>query len=318
MKKRTLFLSGSIATTLLAAATTVTGILMTNRIMYIKKKDDAFILERETTAKRFDEVWYEGCPKEVLNIESPNGYSISGIYLKPLETKNTVIICHGVTENKINSMRYARMFERLGFNAVVYDHRRHGESEGKTTSYGHYEKFDLQAVVTTIRNIIGPDAILGIHGESMGAVTTLLYAGTLSDEADFYVSDCAFSNFPELLKRIFEHTIPVDAKYTLPLADFFMKIRDGYSVKEVMPIDAVKNIEHPVLFVHSAPDDFIPSTMSEELYEAKPEPKMIKIFEQGAHAKSFNEAPGDYEQTVAKFLHDYVPAYRNETKSLID
>lgn len=38
MKKRTLFLSGSIATTLIAAATTATGVLMTNRLMYIKKK----------------------------------------------------------------------------------------------------------------------------------------------------------------------------------------------------------------------------------------------------------------------------------------
>lgn len=317
MKKRTLFLSGSIATTLIAAATTATGVLMSNRLMYIKKKDDAFILEREVSSKRFDEAWYEGCPKEVLSIESPNGYMISGIYLKPLETKNTVIICHGVTENKINSMRYARMFERLGFNSVVYDHRRHGESEGKTTSYGYYEKFDLQAVVTKIREQIGEDAILGIHGESMGAATTLLYAGTIEDSADFYISDCAFSNFPQLLKGIFENVVPIGAKYTIPFADFFMRVRDGYSVKDVMPIDAVEHIEKPVLFIHSTPDDFIPSTMSEELYESKPEPKRLKLFDQGAHAKSFNENPGDYEQTVAKFLHDFVPAYRQETKTLL-
>ena len=317
MKKRTLFLSGSIVTTLIAAATTATGVFMTNRLMYIKKKDDAFILEREVSSKRFDEAWYEGCPKEVLSIESPNGYLISGVFLKPLETKNTVIICHGVTENKINSMRYARLFERLGFNAVVYDHRRHGESEGKTTSYGHYEKFDLHAVVTKVREQIGNDAILGIHGESMGAATTLLYAGTIEDNADFYVSDCAFSNFPQLLKGIFESTVPIDAKYTITFADFFMRIRDGYSFTEVMPIEAVANIEKPVLFIHSTPDDFIPSTMTEELYEAKPEPKKLKLFDQGAHAKSFNENPGDYEQTVAKFLHDYVPAYRNETNTLL-
>ena len=317
MKKRTLFLSGSIVTTLLAAATTVTGIAMTNRLMYIKKKDDAFILEREISSKRFDEAWYKSCPKEILAVESPNGYTISGIFLKPLETKNTVIICHGVTENKINSMRYARMFERLGFNAVVYDHRRHGESQGKTTSYGHYEKFDLQAVVAKVREEIGPDALLGIHGESMGAATTLLYAGTLADDADFYVADCAFSNFPKLLKIIFESAVPIDAKYTIPFADFFMRIRDGYSVTEVMPIDAVENIKNPVFFIHSTPDDFIPSTMSEELYEAKPEPKSLKLFDKGAHAKSYNENPGDYEQAVAKFLHDYVPAYRNETDTLL-
>ena len=46
---------------------------------------------------------------------------------------------------------------KLGFNAVVYDHRRHGESGGKTSSYGHYEKFDLQAVVAALKKRKGHD-----------------------------------------------------------------------------------------------------------------------------------------------------------------
>ena len=142
MKKKFVLASG-LATT---AITTAVGYLVTNKLMYIKKKDDAFIYEREQHAERFDEAWYEACPKDLLTIASPNGYSIKGIFLKPLQTSNTVIICHGVTENKINSMKYARMFEHLGFNAVVYDHRRHGESEGKTTSYGHYEKLVVQVL----------------------------------------------------------------------------------------------------------------------------------------------------------------------------
>ena len=120
-------------------------------------------------------------------------------------------------------MKYARMFEHLGFNAVVYDHRRHGESEGKTTSYGHYEKLDLQKVVQAIREEIGENALLGIHGESMGAATMLLYAGTVENGADFYVSDCAFSNFPKLLEKVFRETVPIPSKYTIPFANVFLK-----------------------------------------------------------------------------------------------
>lgn len=211
-------------------------------------------------------------------------------------------------------MKYARMFERLGFNAVVYDHRRHGDSEGKTTSYGHYEKFDLQAMVQAVRETIGNDALLGIHGESMGAATTILYAGSLESNADFYISDCAFSNFPDLLTSIFKDSlIP---KYTIPFANVFLRLRDGYSLSEVNPLKAVIDIEKPVLFIHSAPDTFIPADMSKQLYEAKKGSKMLKIFEKGAHAKSFNESPLEYEQTVAKFLHDYVPQYRIENDTL--
>ncbi|MEK4228891.1 alpha/beta hydrolase [Solibacillus sp. FSL H8-0538] len=306
MKKKIVFFS-SIATTILATVTAISGILLTNRLMYIKPKDPTFVYERETKARRFDEVWYNECPKQELSISSPNGYTIKGIFLKPLETTNTIIICHGVTENKINSVKYARMFERLGFNMVVYDHRRHGDSGGKTTSYGYYEKFDLGAVVQEIRSIIGEDALLGIHGESMGAATTLLYAGTVNDGGNFYISDCAFSDFRELLYLIIKHTISFNFRAAVPISDLFMRLRDGYSLRSVTPKEVVQHIKKPVLFIHSIPDEFIPYEMAEDLFKLKPDPKMLLLFDKGGHAQSFNESPEQYELLVKEFLYQFVP-----------
>lgn len=305
MKKKMFWLSG-LMTTAAASIAAYFGYSLSNKIMYIEKKDDDFIYDRELKARRFDENWYNNCRKQELTIDSPNGYPIKGVFLQPHDTKNTVIICHGVTENKINSIKYARMFVRLGFNAFVYDHRRHGESGGKTTSYGYYEKFDLEAVVKTVRSIIGDDAILGIHGESMGAATTLLYAGSLSDQADFYVSDCAFSDFEKLLYRIMITTTKFRTQIPVHLVNFFLKFRDGYIMRNIKPIDVVENIKKPVLFIHSKPDDFIPCEMTEEMYERKQGPKAIKLFDIGAHAKSFNENPQEYEEVVRKFIDEFV------------
>lgn len=309
MKKK-FMLASSIATTFLATATALSGFMLTNRLMYIKPKDAAFIYEREVKAKRFDEAWYNGCLKEELSIQSPNDYTVKGIFLKPLATRNTMIICHGVTESKMNSIKYARMYERLGFNTIVYDHRRHGDSGGKTTSYGHYEKFDLQAIVQAVKKIIGEDALLGIHGESMGAATTLLYAGTVEDHASFYISDCAFSDFRELLARIVKNSLSIDFKFAVDITNIFVRMRDGYSFDHVNPKLAVKNIKNPTLFLHSEPDDFIPSSMTEQLFEAKPDAKMLKIFKDGAHAQSFNESPFEYEQVITRFLHEFLGNYR--------
>lgn len=303
MKKRT-WLIPTITASVAAAAVSSLGMHISNRIMYIKKKEDTTILQREIDAKRYDEAWFQQCTKDTLTIDSPNGYLLKGYFLRPLGTPNTVIICHGVTENKINSARYARMFERLGFNTVIYDHRRHGESGGKTTSYGHYEKFDLQAVVKHVRHMVGEHATIGIHGESMGAATTLLYAGTVADDADFYISDCAFSSFRALLATIMTSELKM---HTLPyhIGQFFVRLRDGYSIGSVTPIDAVRHIEKPVLFLHSLPDAYIPANMSVDLYNAKADQKALHLFEHGAHAQSFNVNPAEYEEVVARFLRQY-------------
>lgn len=315
MKKKKIFWFSTIITTIASVLTTIFGFALTNRLMYIQKKDDAFILDRELKANRFDEKWFNSIKKDEFTIDSPNGYPIKGIFLQPCPTKNTVIICHGVTENKINSIKYARMFERLGFNSFVYDHRRHGESGGKTTSYGYYEKFDLAAVVKTVRSVIGEEAILGIHGESMGAATMLLYAGSIGNHVDFYISDCAFSDFEELLRHIVKNSTRISPNIPIHLADLFLRFRDGYRFKNVAPKDVVPNIKKPVLFIHSIPDSFIPCQMTEEMYELKKGPKRLKLFERGLHAQSFNENPVEYEETVRNFLQEYV---MNERENGLD
>jgi fermentation-respiration switch protein FrsA (DUF1100 family) len=289
----------------MTAGAAVFGFMLTSRLMYMKKKDDAFILDREITAKRFDEAWFNSVQKTEKWIDSPNRYPVKAIFLEPLKTKNFVVICHGVTENKINSVKYARLFERLGFNSVVYDHRRHGDSGGKTTSFGHYEKKDLQAIVKAVKEYAGDEAIIGIHGESMGAATTILYAGTLEDHAQFYIADCAFSDFTDQLMYLMKKETPLRTIYALKLADVFLRVRDGYSMKLVSPREAVTHIEKPVLFIHSLLDDFILPEMTQELYDLKQGPKQLKLFEIGAHAQSFNQNTEEYEKTVAEFLHTY-------------
>ncbi|MHA6261187.1 alpha/beta hydrolase [Sporosarcina sp. CAU 1771] len=304
MKRRFLYIAG-ILSGIATALMTLFGILLTNRIMYIKMKDPDLVMRREVLAKRFDQRWYDTVRKEDMWIKSSNGYLLRVVFLKPLETKRTVIICHGVTENKINSVKYARLFERLGFNSVIYDHRRHGDSGGKTTSFGYYEKIDLKEIVTAIREIIGKDALLGIHGESMGAATTILYAGTFEDEADFHIVDCPFSDSSEQVLHILRKDTPLRNAMVIRIGNLFMRMRDGYSLKHVSPREVVGNIKKPMLFIHSLEDDFILPYMTEELFEAKQGDKMLKLFPKGGHAKSYNDNPREYTKTVKEFLDTF-------------
>lgn len=304
LKRRVMYITG-IVSSIFTAIFTVFGILVTNRMMYLKIKDSEFILQRETLAKRFDRQWYETVRKDDIWIPSPNGYNLRAVFLHPLDTTRTVVICHGVTENKVNSIKYARLFERLGFNSVIFDHRRHGDSGGKTTSFGFYEKIVLKEVVAAVRKRVGKRALVGIHGESMGAATTLLYAGTYEDEADFYISDCPFSDFSEQLLHIIRTELPLKTAMSLRIANLFLKIRDGYTSAAVSPREVMKYIDKPVLFIHSLEDKFILPHMTEELYALKKGDKMMKLFEKGAHAKSYNDNPEEYLRVVQTFLNRF-------------
>lgn len=285
---------------------TTIGMIFTNIVMFMKKKTDDEILERETQEGRLtlDEV--ESLKKEDVSIQSRFGYMIKGWFVKGTDKKRVIIISHGVTQNKLNSIKYMKLFLERDWNVLLYDHRRHGETGGKTTSYGHYEKFDLESVVSWVKEKLGDDSTIGIHGESMGAVTTLLYAGMIEDGANFYIVDCPFSDFEAQLKYLLKVDYKVPAPLVLPFANVFLKLRDGYSIKDVSPVSVIQNIKNPVLFIHSAKDDYILPEMTMELYKMKEGPKQMLIAEKGKHAYSFADNKEAYEKVIDDFLETYV------------
>lgn len=282
------------------------GVYFTNRIMYIKKKDDQVILKREKDSGRYNPDDFSHIPNRKVTLPSPFGYDLTIILVEPHSTNRFMIFSHGVTENKINSVKYMNLFLERGFNAVLYDHRRHGESGGKTTSYGYYEKFDLKTIVHWLKKEKDPGLLLGIHGESMGAATMLLYAGMVEDGADFYIADCPFSDFSEQLSYLLKKNMKLPARPFVPVANVFLRMREKYSLRDISPISVVKQIKKPVLFIHSMEDDYILPQMSKDLYEKKEGPKKLFLAPKGKHAQSLNQNKKLYEAAIDEFLAELV------------
>ncbi|MEK4872320.1 alpha/beta hydrolase [Niallia sp. FSL W8-1348] len=282
------------------------GVYCSNRLMYMKKKDNDFILKREQEAGRLDPVSFDNLTKQEITLPSPYGYDLKAILVEPFETKKYIIISHGVTENKTSSIKYMNLFLERGFNGIIYDHRRHGESGGKNTSFGYYEKFDLKQIVDWVRREKGKDIILGIHGESMGAATMILYAGGIEDGADFYIADCPFSDFTDQLNYLIKQEIKLPGKIFIPIANIFLRARARYSIKDISPISVIDNIKSPMLFIHSQKDDFILPEMTQKLFDKKQGPKKLFFAVNGFHAQSYNENKEAYEKAIDNFLKEYV------------
>ncbi|MFP7733038.1 alpha/beta hydrolase [Priestia aryabhattai] len=294
--KKWLLLIGSIL-----GAFAALGVFFTNQMMYIRKKTDKVIIDRDTEDGFYDEKVYNALPKEAFVLPSSLGYNIAGTVIKQYDNNRFMILSHGVTVHSLNSMKYARLFLKLGWNVVLYDHRRHGKSEGKTTSYGYYEKLDLQSIVHWVKEQFGSTISLGIHGESMGAATTLLYAG-MEDGADFYIVDCPFSDLEELLAYRLKQDFHLPKQLVMPAANIILKWREGYSFKDVSPISVVDQIKHPVLFIHSKEDDYILPKMTEQLHAKKMGAKRLYLAPVGTHARSYADNPVEYEQVIEAFL----------------
>ena len=125
--------------------------------------------EIEKGKGRLNEKEYQSWMKEEVILQSQFGYSIYGLYF-PTEGSNKVIVfSHGITYTLFGSVKYMKIFQKLGFNLFLYDNRYHGKSGGKNSTFGYYEKYDLKVIVDWIQNKIGPNAMIGTHGESMGA-----------------------------------------------------------------------------------------------------------------------------------------------------
>ncbi|WP_121642836.1 alpha/beta hydrolase [Bacillus vallismortis] len=279
------------------------GIVFSNVILFIKKKTDEDIIKRETDDGHDVFESFEQMEKTSFVIPSAYGYDIKGYHVSLHNTPNTIIICHGVTMNMLNSLKYMHLFLDLGWNVVVYDHRRHGQSGGKTTSYGFYEKDDLSEVVSWVKNKTGHHGLIGVHGESMGAATALLYAGDhCKDGADFYIADCPFARFDEQLAYRLKVEYRLPSWPLLSIADFFLKLRGGYRAREVSPLAVIEKIKKPVLFIHSKDDDYIPVSSTERLYEKKPGPKALYIADNGEHAMSYTKNRDAYRKAVQEFL----------------
>ena len=81
---------------------------------------------------------------------------------------------------------------REGYRCVAFDHRAHGQSEGKRTSFGYHERQDVSAVLELIARR-WPDQPRGILGISMGAAA-VCYAAPHTHTSQAVILESMYHN----------------------------------------------------------------------------------------------------------------------------
>ena len=248
----------------------------------------------------YDTSFYQSLEKTDYTVSGQDGYILHVQELKNLNPSDRyMILSHGYTDNRIGSLKYVPMYLELGFNCVIYDLRGHGENERTFTTYGILEGADLKLLIEDTRNRHPELEQLGLHGESLGASSTIT-ALKYRPDVDFVVADCGFADIMNVLREGYRSAdAPV---FLADLADLGARIRYRYSLKSMRPIDSLNENEIPILFIHGEDDTFILPENAQAMYERTKGIREIHLIPEAGHAESILKAPDKYKEYVDSFL----------------
>ncbi|KXA05509.1 alpha/beta hydrolase [Clostridium perfringens] len=264
----------------------------------------------------FDEALYNSASKEDITLKSFDGLNLtSTLIMNENPTNKFIVLVHGVSICYVGSLKYFDIFYKNGFNVLIVNQRRHGKSEGKYSTYGFYEKYDVNMWIEYLKSRFGNDIILGLHGESMGA-GTVMETIPLNDSIKFVIEDCGYSNFHELIGFQITHAyknrlVRKILRPSLIFANFFMKTKAKFSMKKIVPIDIVSSTSLPMMFIHGKEDYFVPWYMSVDLYKAKTKGyKELYLVEGAKHAEALEVNKILYEKKIMTFIEKALSLYK--------
>ena len=244
-----------------------------------------------------------GLALEDLRIPGPRG-ELAAWYL-PATNGCTLICCHGIHDNRGQWLgQVARLHERSGYGAVLFDFAGHGQSEGDTVTYGVRERDDVAAIVAWLRargdvNMAG----LAIMGYSLGAITATLAAATLP-ELRALVIESGFADLQHDIAQLFTRFTHLPA---FPFANLVVwwgqRIAD-VSLGDIRPALVIGQVSpRATLIIADLRDELADEPYDgERLFAAAGEPKELWQVADAGHVQAYTEHPDEWIARVGAFL----------------
>ena len=220
----------------------------------------------------------------------------------------TVILAHGYQANRLQfkekSLDMIKAFLSKGYNVLAFDFRNSGESGGKITTAGFYEKDDVLGAVQFVKSRGSKQIFL--MGFSMGASASILAAAENPD-IKAVIADTPYSDLNELLENSLQEWTTLPAVPFNKVTMLSLRVLTGIDLAQVSPKNAVANLSPRSLFlIHMEGDKKIPASNSQELYNTyfKLNPGKVELWKtQGSeHLGSYEKFPQEYMDRVLKFL----------------
>jgi pimeloyl-ACP methyl ester carboxylesterase len=246
-------------------------------------------------------------PYEEINVIIEDGLKLnSWLIHAAAPARGTIIYLHGVADCKIDGLRFAKLMRDAGYNVFLFDARRHGMSDGEYCTYGFYEKYDTLRVIDYLlsRTDILPGKI-GIFGTSMGAAVAL-QAAALDKRIAAIVSENSFATLRTIFDDYQKRMIKLPFHYLRNMVIVRSELKAEFKASDVSPLEAVRSIHIPILFVYGTRDQHINYQYSLLLFEQANEPKELLAIEDASHSNIWDVAGEPYGQRLVGFFERHL------------
>lgn len=262
-----------------------------------------FLAEIASGAERLEN---GGC--EQVEIESHDGLKLIGHWYTCENPRRVIIAMHGWRSTWSHDFGAIADFWHDNDCAVLYaEQRGQGNSGGEYMGFGLMERYDCLDWINWVNMHTGGELPIYLGGVSMGATTILMTAGfELPDNVKGIVADCGFTSPHAIWKHVVERNlhIPYDG-IRGAIASDMCKRKINIGAKDYSAVDAMRECQVPVLFIHGTDDHFVPIEMTYENYKACAAPKRLLIVPGAEHAMSYFVDKDGYEKAVKDFWKDF-------------
>ena len=218
-----------------------------------------------------------------------------------------VIINHGFWNSK-DAAEIKTLADNLAddYDVFTFDMRGHGKSTGLFTWTSHEEN-DLKAVLDFLKEKY---KTVGVVAFSLGAAVSInTYADCPGVGALVCIAPVADARRVDY--RFWELDLKTDFYYTLisKTGRGSKGVRPGaFWLKKKCPLDSIKKLKIPVLYIHGSKDWVVKPWHSQALYDNTPGERERVLIKGGAHAEYLAR---DHTAQVVKLIKGWFKKYLN-------
>ena len=183
----------------------------------------------------------------------------------------------------------------------MVDQRAHGESGGRTITFGIRERHDVQTWLHYAADRFGIGTPVVLYGLSMGAATVLMgCADGYPSNAVGIIADSPYAAPADIIRKVCR-----DIHYPALIYPFIYLgalLFGRFRLDSCTAQRAVKKARIPILILHGDDDRLVPSRMSEQIAAANPGLCRVYTVPGAGHGLSFLVDPSGCEAAVIDFL----------------